>query len=56
MGYQLSRTTADDMFKQLKKDYRIFAPMVFPGEGCYSDTDVIRYGEAETLQDIVFER
>ena len=56
MGYQLSRTTADDIFKQLKKDYRIFAPMVFPGEGCYSDTDVIRYGEAETLQDIEFER
>lgn len=56
MGYQLSRTTADDMFKQLKKDYRIFAPMVFPGEGCYSDTDVIRYGEPETLEDIEFER
>ena len=52
MGYQLSRKTADEIFGRLKQDYDIFAPKLYPGEGCFSDTDVIRYGKVGSLDEI----
>ncbi len=42
MGYQVSKEAADRIFAQLRQNYDIFAPKVFAGEGCFSDTDVIR--------------
>ena len=45
MGYQLSKAKADDIFSQWSEKYDVFAPVVMKGEGCFSDTDVIRYGK-----------
>ena len=56
MGYQLERQTADEIFNCLKQDYDIFAPKLFAGEGCFSDTDVIRYGKVESLDEIFWSR
>lgn len=56
MGYQLPRETADRIFSQLQEHYDIFAPKLFAGEGCFSDTDIIRYGRVSTLEEIEFER
>ena len=56
MGYQLERQTADEIFNCLKQDYDIFAPKLFAGEGCFSDTDVIRYGKVESLDEICWSR
>ncbi len=56
MGYQVSREAADRVFEQLGQDYDVFAPKVFAGEGCFSDTDVIRYGKVNTLDEIEWER
>ena len=56
MGYQISRETANQIFAQLKEHYDIFAPKVFAGEGCFSDTDVIRYGKINALDEIEWER
>lgn len=56
MGYQISKEAADQIFAQLKEQYDIFAPKVFAGEGCFSDTDVIRYGKIDTLDEIEWER
>lgn len=56
MGYQISRKAADDIFAQLRESYDIFAPKVFAGEGCFSDTDVIRYGKIDSLDEIEWAR
>ncbi len=56
MGYQLSRKTADEVFAKLKESFDIFAPKLFPGEGCFSDTDIIRYGKIDSLDEIEYER
>lgn len=56
MGYRISRETADEIFVRLKQEYDIFAPRVFEGEGCFSDTDVIRYGKVDRLDEIEWNR
>lgn len=52
MGYQLSRKRANGIFRQWAEKYDIFAPVVMEGEGCFSDTDIIRYGKVDSLDDI----
>lgn len=56
MEYQMAREAADQIFAQLKENYDIFAPKVFADEGCFSDTDVIRYGKIGALDEIQWER
>lgn len=50
------KKTADEIFNRLQQDYDIFAPKLFAGEGCFSDTDVIRYGKIHGLDKIEWER
>lgn len=52
MGYQLSKTKANDIFHQWAEKYNIFAPKLMEGEGCFSDTDVIRYEKVNSLDEI----
>ena len=52
MGYQLSREKANGMFRQWAEKYDIFAPVLMEGEGCFSDTDIVRYGKVASLDDI----
>ena len=56
MGYQLSKTKADGLFQQWAKKYDIFAPVLMEGEGCFSDTDIIRYGKVNSLDEIEWNR
>ena len=56
MGYQLAKTKAHGIFRQWAEKYNIFAPMLMEGEGCFSDTDIIRYGKVNTLDDIEWDR
>lgn len=55
MGYILNTAQADEVLRALRKDYRIFAPRRFVNEGRYSETDIIKYGEVEVFDDIVWE-
>ena len=52
MGYQLSKTKANDIFHQWAQKYDIFAPKRMEGEGCFSDTDIIRYMKVSSLDEI----
>lgn len=52
MGYQLSKEKANEIFGKWAGKYDIFAPKVMKDEGCFSDTDIIRYGKVESLSDI----
>ena len=52
MGYQLSKKEANRLFSQWTAKYDIFAPVLKVGEGCFSDTDIIRYEKIRSLDDI----
>lgn len=56
MGYQLSKAEAGQMFQNWTGKYEVFAPKLMEGEGCFSDTDIIRYGKVTSLDEIEWER
>lgn len=55
MGYKVSFDEVNQIFADLSKEYEIWAPKRFPGKGRYSDTDIIRYDKAKTVEEIVFD-
>ena len=56
MGYQLSKAEAGQMFQRWTENYDVFAPKVMEGEGCFSDTDIIRYDRVSSLDEIEWEK
>lgn len=52
MGYTLKKEEMQEMLDRLKKTNIIFAPKLMKGEGTYSDTDVVRYGEISKVEEI----
>ena len=56
MGYQISKDKAAILFQQWAEKYDIFAPVVMEGEGCFSDTDIIRYGKVKRLEEIEWKK
>lgn len=54
MGYKLNFETVNSLFNDLKKEYKIYAPKRFAKAGRYSDLDIIRYDEVDTVEEIVF--
>ena len=45
MSYTLNAEEVKKLFHELNKVYDIFAPKRFPGEGRYSDSDMIQYAQ-----------
>lgn len=43
------------LFEAWKDDYVIYGPKRFADDGCFSDTDTIRYGEISGPEEIVFD-
>ena len=56
MGYKLNLENMNLLLEKLSKDYEIYAPMVFEGEGTFSDTDRVRYGKINKIEDVEFEK
>lgn len=56
MGYCLTADNMNTVIKQWTKDYLIYAPKCFKGGGAFSDTDVIRYGQIENVEEIAFHK
>ena len=56
MGYKVITENVNNILRQLSKDYLIYAPKVFEGDGRFSDTDTIRYGEISSIEEIVFDK
>jgi len=56
MGYVLTKDDMDAVIKAISKAFDIFAPVVYPGEGCFSDQDSLRYGKVLSLDEIEFGR
>lgn len=55
MGYSISIDKSDTLFQSLSEQYDIYAPKVYEGEGCFSDTDSLRYGKVNSFDEIEFE-
>lgn len=55
MGYQLQIQDMKQLFDRWKEDYVIYGPRRMAGEGMYSDTDVVRYGELDCWEDLEWE-
>lgn len=56
MGYQLSRAQAKEMFRKWVETYDVFAPKLMEGEGCFADTDIIRYSKVTSLDEIMWHK
>lgn len=56
MGYEINKAELDCIFKNLIKDYKIYAPKRYASDGTFADTDTIRYGEISTVDDIEFSK
>ena len=54
MGFKLEKQKVEALFAELEKQYRIFAPKRFFRQGRYSDTDLVRYAEIKTFDEIEF--
>lgn len=54
MGYKLEFQKVNDLFEELKKEYKIYAPKRFEKQGRYSDTDIICYAEVNSVEEIVY--
>ena len=52
MGYQLQKGEMQQLFDALSRDYILLGPVKRKGEGMYSDTDVVRYGELKQWKDL----
>lgn len=56
MGYVLDKQQIAHLISNLNKDYLIYAPKCYKGGGRFSDTDCIRYGEINSIDEIVFDK
>ena len=56
MGYQLTTDQMNRLCDKWKETYLIYGPRRMTGEGMYSDTDVIRYGQLDTFGELELEK
>ncbi len=56
MGYRLTLENMNKLIVQLQKNSEVYAPKVFEGEGTFSDTDRIRYGKINKIEEIEFDK
>lgn len=52
----MSKMSFNESLKKLEEKYKIYAPKLYPYEGRFSDTDLVRYGEVSTIEEMVFDK
>lgn len=56
LGFTANIQEFDKVLLELKKDYRVYAPVLMKGKGTFSETDSIRYKEICSINEVEFER
>ncbi|KMT23235.1 anaerobic sulfite reductase subunit AsrA [Clostridium cylindrosporum] len=56
MGYFINIEKVKYILAKLSEKYEVYAPKLHKGEGCFSDTDVIRYGKITDIGEIVYDK
>ncbi|OPJ55057.1 anaerobic sulfite reductase subunit AsrA [Alkalithermobacter paradoxus] len=54
MGFKVENNRFNEILKNLKQEYKIYAPKRFEKRGRFSDTDLIKYGEISSVEEIVW--
>lgn len=54
MGYKITLENMNLLLEKLSTDYEIFGPKVFEGDGAFSDTDRVRYGKINKIEEVEF--
>lgn len=49
MGNLWNKEALSRLLENLKKDYDVFAPRLYAGTGCYSDTDILTQISSATV-------
>lgn len=52
-SYRINRGYMNDVLREMKKDYHIYAPKHIPDRGMWETDGLIRYQEIETMEEIV---
>lgn len=55
MGYKVETGRIDNILKELKKDFKVFAPKRLEKRGWKHGTDLIRYAEINSFSEIVYD-
>lgn len=56
MGYYIEKDAMQQLFNQMREQYVIYAPKKMSGEGTFTDTDVVRYQQIESVAEIEWEK
>lgn len=56
MGYHVTEGSMKSIWNMWEKHYDIYAPRNFSGGGRFSDTDCIRYGRVNSIDQVVFDK
>ncbi len=56
MKISMNNVSFNESLKKLEKKYKIYAPKLFPFAGRTSDTDLVRYAEVSTIEEMVFDK
>lgn len=54
-SYQLNNDNMNDIIKELKKQYKIYAPKVLKNRGA-KGKDLVRYQEIDSIEEVVYDR
>ena len=52
----MTNTDFEDYIEVLKKDFRLYAPVLEAGKGKFAGTDVVGYGEINTASDMILDQ
>lgn len=56
MGFRLAKAEGERMLAEWMEKYEVFAPKLMVGEGCFADTDIVRYGKVTSPDEIVWDK
>lgn len=56
MGFKIEIKQFNKIMDRLEKNYKIYAPKVLKNKGTFSDTNMVRYGEVKTIDEIEFDK
>ncbi|MBU3192062.1 anaerobic sulfite reductase subunit AsrA [Clostridium bowmanii] len=52
MSFKLKVEYFDEYLETLRRDYKVYAPVVLKGKGTFADTDTIRYKEITSISEV----
>ncbi|NMM65723.1 anaerobic sulfite reductase subunit A [Clostridium sp. P21] len=56
MAFTMNNKDFNKVLDQLQKEYKVYAPVNLKGKGTFSDTDTVRYGQVNIVEEIEFNK